>query len=109
MFFKNRGTVTNNRETDRADFISAVQVFSLTHSQLICFHAMLKVKEISGKSGEITSSCQEMSAMSEEVLSSVQQINAAMQNVTAGADEGVKKINELAGICLLYTSDAADE
>ncbi len=98
MFFKNRGAVTNNRETDRADFISAVQVFSLTHSQLICFHAMLKVKEISGKSGEITSSCQEMSAMSEEVLSSVQQINAAMQNVTAGADEGVKKINELAGM-----------
>ncbi len=96
MFFKNRQSLSNNKEVDRADFISAVQMFSLTHSELISFHAMLKVQEISKRSADITSACQEMSAMSEEVLSSVQQINAAMQKVTAGADEGVNKIDELA-------------
>lgn len=101
LFFKKRTTKAqtnqvNGNPNDNADFITAIAAFSLTHTELISFHAMLKVKEIAQRSGELAATSQEMSAMTEEVSASVQQINTAMHQVAAGADENVSKINNLA-------------
>lgn len=95
MFKRKKNAQNNNHESDRADFVSAVGIFSLTHSQLISFHAMLKVKEIANSAGEVTSASEEMSAMSEEVMSAVEQINATMAMVNDDAADSVNKINEL--------------
>lgn len=98
MFLMKAKSTNQTREnigTDKADFITAVSRFSLTHTELITFLAMLKVQEISNTATGLTSSSQEMAAMTQEVSASVQQINASIQQVTAGAQESVNRINDL--------------
>lgn len=85
---------------DKADFTVAVATFSLTHTELISFLAMLKVQEISKRANEITSVSQSMAAMTEEVSASVQSINTSIQQVTYGAQESVGKINNLSELGL---------
>ena len=94
-FFKPRSTAGNQQKDDKADFITALAAFSLTHTELISFQAMLKVQEITNKASELAATSQQMAAMTEEVSSSVQHINAAMEQVKAGAEEGVSRIQNL--------------
>ncbi|WP_027366165.1 methyl-accepting chemotaxis protein [Desulfotruncus alcoholivorax] len=99
MFFTKTAETSRNsggKGMDRADFIAAVAGFSLVHTDLITFLAILKVREIAQTALELTSSSQEMAAMTQEVSASVEQINASMQQVAAGAQESVTKINDLA-------------
>ncbi len=83
---------------ENLDFVTALADFSLTHTELISFHAMLKVSEISQRASGLNAISQNMAVMTEEVSSSVEQINASMQQVTAGTQEGVNKINNLAAL-----------
>ena len=94
-FFKPKPTAENQLKDDKVDFITALAAFSLTHTELISFQAMLKVQEITGKASELSAASQQMAAMSEEVSSSVQHINAAMEQIKAGAEEGVSRIGSL--------------
>lgn len=102
MFFakKNKQSqIKENCDTKaHQDFITAIATFSLTHTELISFNAMLKVQEISSKSDGLASMSQQMSSMSEEVSAAVQQINASMQQVASCSDESVTKIGGLANL-----------
>ncbi|KJS66335.1 MAG: hypothetical protein JL50_12205 [Peptococcaceae bacterium BICA1-7] len=92
FFRKQKANPVNH---DRADFTAAVATFSLAHTELISFLAMLKVQEISGSANELNTIGQSMAAMTEEVSASVMTINTSIQQVTSGAQESVDKINEL--------------
>ena len=94
-YLKPKPNVVNQLKDDKADFVTALTAFSLTHTELISFQAMLKVQEITRKASELAATSQQMAAMTEEVSSSVQHINAAMEQVKAGADEGVSRISSL--------------
>ncbi|MTI79918.1 MAG: chemotaxis protein [Firmicutes bacterium] len=97
MFFKSKSNPREikNDQGDRANFVSAVATFSLAHTELISFQAMLRVREIHQKASDLTSTSEEMASMTEEVTASVQQINASMQEVSAGAEDGGKNLNQL--------------
>ncbi|MCG8402196.1 MAG: methyl-accepting chemotaxis protein [Firmicutes bacterium] len=88
-------TQASKNTGDGADFVTALAYFSLTHTELISFLAMLKVKEIGQQAAELTSTSQNMAAMSEQVSTSVQQINDAIQEVTSGAQESTNRLTEL--------------
>ncbi|MEG6615323.1 methyl-accepting chemotaxis protein [Peptococcaceae bacterium 1198_IL3148] len=83
------------KQQDHANFVTAVATFSLTHTELITLAAMLKVKEIGTRAGELTSMAQEMAATTEEVAASVEQINASMQQVAANGHKVVGNLQEL--------------
>ena len=108
MFFSKKNKQKLNQSTDLAnanqDFITAIATFSLTHTELISFNAMLKVQEIAKKSEDLASMSHQMSSASEEVSASVQQINATMQQVAGGADDSVLKMDSLANL-----GDQADQ
>lgn len=74
---------------------NAINVFSLTHTELISFRAMLAVQEITRRTSELASMSEEMAANTEEVSSSIQQINSAMQDTVSGAEDNVKRIEHL--------------
>jgi len=97
MFFSKKLTnmPANKNAEDEADFTAALAYFSLTHTELFSYLAILKVKEISQNASEFTSISQNVAAMSEEVSASVQQINTSIQDVAAGAEKSVTKISEL--------------
>ncbi|MBM7856143.1 methyl-accepting chemotaxis protein [Desulfohalotomaculum tongense] len=92
---RSKNTVTNNAAEDRADFITALASFSLVHTELISFQAMLRVQEIHRRAAELTSTSEEMAAMTEDVSASVQQINASMQEIDGEAGEAMDKIRSL--------------
>lgn len=85
----------NTVNDDKADFTMAVATFSLAHTELISYLAMLKVQEISRSASELNTIGQNMAAMTEEVSASVMTINTSIQQVTSGAQESVGKINKL--------------
>jgi methyl-accepting chemotaxis protein len=98
MFFKNNENgmqVKLTKQQDHLNFVTAVATFSLAHTELITFAAMLKVKEISVKASELTSMSQEMAATTEEVAASVEQINASMQQVAASGQRVSSNLQEL--------------
>lgn len=101
MFFnksKVNTTVESDSAQDRANFVSAVTVFSLTHTQLISFSAMLKVQEISSKTSELSAMSEEMAASTEEVAASTEQINSFMHTINDRNNDLITNIDQLASL-----------
>lgn len=69
---------------DKTNFVSALAIFSLAHSDLMAFSVSLKVQEVAQKAADLAATSQEMSATAEETSASTQQISASMQQIKAG-------------------------
>jgi len=82
-------------ESDRADLTAALLKFSLVHTELISFHAVLKIQEISLQASELAAASEEMVATTEEVSASTSQINDTMQSINSEAEESVNKLDNL--------------
>lgn len=97
LFNKKRAIIADEESpaNGSADFMAAIAGFSLTHSELIAFHAMLKVQEISRQASNLATTSQEMFAQTQEITASIEQINSAMQQVTVSSEESVGRINQL--------------
>jgi methyl-accepting chemotaxis protein len=95
ILMNNKFRTSSNENDCNADFISAIAIFSLTHTELISFNAMLKVKEIAEGAAELTSESQETASIAEEVSASIEQINASMQEINSGAEDVTNQIDEL--------------
>ena len=85
-----------DKALDQSDFSNALNFFSLTHSQLISFRAMLSVEEIFSSVESLTASIEELAASSEEVAASSEEINSSSNNLTAMSNKNTNKINETA-------------
>lgn len=96
--FSRKSVAENGSIKDEADFTAAIAIFSLTHTEVISFLAMLKVKEVSKMASDLSSISQNMAGMTEEVSASAQHINSSIQQVTVGGQENMGKINNLSGI-----------
>lgn len=96
--FSRKPATENVSIKDEADFTAAVAIFSLTHTEVISFLAMLKVKEISKMASDLSSISQNMAGMTEEVSSSTQHINSSIQQVTVGGQENLGKISNLSEV-----------
>ncbi|MDO7786634.1 methyl-accepting chemotaxis protein [Desulforamulus aquiferis] len=88
--------ITSKSFQSYADFSNALNIFSLTHTELISFRAMLAVQEITHNTSELASMSEEMAATTEEVSSSIQEINSHMQETATSSEDNVKKIEFLA-------------
>lgn len=94
----NRLLAEKNNESDRADFISALTTFSLTHSELISFRAMLSISEIFQSATQLASSTQQLSATTEEISSHTESIDSFMKEINQLSEDNKKKVFDFAKI-----------
>lgn len=77
------------------DFIAAVSVFSLAHTELMAFRAALKIEEEVNKASELAAASQQIAATTQEVSASTQEISAGMHEVKADAEENIDQLDNL--------------
>lgn len=82
------------RISDQVDFSNSLNFFSLVHSQLISFRAMLSIEEILSNIDNLTSSIEQLAASTEEVAASTEEIASASNSITAMSGNNISKINE---------------
>lgn len=100
FLFKSRNNTDAELKSaiSRANFVSAVTIFSLTHTQLITFSAMLKVKDIFAQTSELSAMGEEVAASIEEVAASTQQIDSYMHSINERNNNVIVNIDELASL-----------
>lgn len=76
-------------------FISALNNFSLAHTELIAFQSALKVREVAEKMADLAAANEELSATTQEVTASSQELSATMEEINRGFVENASSINDL--------------
>lgn len=76
------------------DFITAMNDFSLAHTELIAFMLELKVKTTQDEADRLAKNIAEMASYSQEVSSSTQQISQSSRNIRDMLDNNVVNLNE---------------
>lgn len=84
----------NIKINDQVDFSNALNFFSLTHSQLISFRAMLSIQEILNSVEDLTSSIEEIAASTQEVAASTEEITSATNGIKVMSANNLNEINE---------------
>lgn len=81
--------------TGLRNFTNAIANFTLAHTQLIAFQAMLKVQEIAEGTENLAAANQEISATTQEVTASTEELTATMHKINQGSLENIIKLNKL--------------